>query len=100
LFSVASTTNPTTATTNTTAAATIATTTTTTTATNTATNATTSSATTNSSSTTATTTPEGHIGHICVVIRATHDMRPTGRMYGMPDIEYVFFVQNVFYTWK
>jgi hypothetical protein len=31
--------------------------------------------------------PEGHMGHICVVVRATHDM---------PDIEYVFLVQNVF----
>jgi hypothetical protein len=40
--------------------------------------------------------PEGHMGHICVVMRATHDMRPTGRMFDMPDIEYVFFVQNVF----
>jgi hypothetical protein len=40
------------------------------------------------------------MGHICVVIRATHDMRPAGRMFDMPDIEYVFFVQNVFYTWK
>jgi hypothetical protein len=35
--------------------------------------------------------PEGHMGHICVVMRATHDM---------PDIEYVFFIHNVFYTWK
>jgi hypothetical protein len=31
--------------------------------------------------------PEGHMGHTCVVTRATHDM---------PDIEYVFFVHNVF----
>jgi hypothetical protein len=31
------------------------------------------------------------MGHICVVMRATLDM---------PDIEYVFFIQNVFYTWK
>jgi hypothetical protein len=44
--------------------------------------------------------PEGHMGHICVVMRATHDLRPVGRMFDMPDIEYVFFVQNVFYTWK
>jgi hypothetical protein len=44
--------------------------------------------------------PEGHKGHICVVTRATHDMRPAGRMFDMPDIEYVFFIQNVFYTWK
>jgi hypothetical protein len=44
--------------------------------------------------------PKGHMGHICVVMRATHDMRPAGRMFGMPDIEYVFFIQNVFYTWK
>jgi hypothetical protein len=36
------------------------------------------------------------MGHICVVIRATHDMRPAGRMFHMPDTEYVFFVQNVF----
>jgi hypothetical protein len=35
--------------------------------------------------------PEGHMGHICVVMRATHDM---------PDKQYGFFVQNVFYTWK
>jgi hypothetical protein len=40
--------------------------------------------------------PEGHMGHICVVMRATHGMRPAGRMFDMPDIEYVFFVQNVF----
>jgi hypothetical protein len=44
--------------------------------------------------------PEGHMGHICVVMRATRDMRHAGRMFGMPDIEYVFFIQNVFYTWK
>jgi hypothetical protein len=36
------------------------------------------------------------MGHICVVTRATHDMRPADRMFDMPDIEYVFFVQNVF----
>jgi hypothetical protein len=36
------------------------------------------------------------VGHICVVMRATHDMRPAGRMFGMPDIECVFFIQNVF----
>jgi hypothetical protein len=36
------------------------------------------------------------MGHVCVVMRATHDMRPTGRMFDMPDIEYVFFIQNVF----
>jgi hypothetical protein len=30
--------------------------------------------------------PEGHMGHICVVMRATHDMRPAGRMFVMPDI--------------
>jgi hypothetical protein len=35
--------------------------------------------------------PEGHKGHICVVMTATHDT---------PDIQYVFFVHNVFYTWK
>jgi hypothetical protein len=35
--------------------------------------------------------PDGHMGHICVVMRATHDM---------PDIQYVFSVQNVFYPWK
>jgi hypothetical protein len=40
------------------------------------------------------------MGHICVVMRATHDMQPVGRMFDMPDIEYVFFIQNVFYTWK
>jgi hypothetical protein len=40
------------------------------------------------------------MGHICVVMRATHDMQPAGRMFDMPDIEYVFFVLNVFYTWK
>jgi hypothetical protein len=40
--------------------------------------------------------PEGHMGHICVVTRATHDMRPAGYMFDMPDIQYVFFVQNVF----
>jgi hypothetical protein len=40
--------------------------------------------------------PEGHKGHICVVMRATHDMRPAGRMFEMPDIQYVFFIQNVF----
>jgi hypothetical protein len=44
--------------------------------------------------------PEGHMGHICVVMRAKHDMRPAGRMFDMPDIEYVFFIQNAFYTWK
>jgi hypothetical protein len=31
--------------------------------------------------------PEGHMGHIRVVMRATHDMRPAGRMFEMPDIE-------------
>jgi hypothetical protein len=36
------------------------------------------------------------MGHICVVMRATHYMRPAGRMFDMPYIEYVFFVQNVF----
>jgi hypothetical protein len=40
------------------------------------------------------------MGHICVVMRATHNMRPADRMFDMPDIQYVFFVQNVFYTWK
>jgi hypothetical protein len=40
------------------------------------------------------------MGQSCVVMRATHDMRPAGRMFDMPDIEYVFLVQNVFYTWK
>jgi hypothetical protein len=40
------------------------------------------------------------MGHICVVMRATHDMWPTGHMFDMPDIQYVFFIQNVFYTWK
>jgi hypothetical protein len=35
------------------------------------------------------------MSHICVVMKATHDMRPAGRMFDMPDIEYVFFVQNV-----
>jgi hypothetical protein len=35
--------------------------------------------------------PEGHMSHICIVMRATLDM---------PDIEYVFFIQNVFYIWK
>jgi hypothetical protein len=40
------------------------------------------------------------MGHICVVMRATHDMRPTGRMFDIPDIEYVFFIQNVSYTWN
>jgi hypothetical protein len=40
------------------------------------------------------------MGHICVVMRATHDMRPVGRMFDMPDIEYVCFIQNVFYTGK
>jgi hypothetical protein len=44
--------------------------------------------------------PEGHMGHMCVVMRATHDMRPAGRMSDMPDREYVFFIQNFFYTWK
>jgi hypothetical protein len=44
--------------------------------------------------------PEGHLGHICVVMRATHDMRPAGRMFDMPDLQNVFFVQNVFYPWK
>jgi hypothetical protein len=34
--------------------------------------------------------------HICVVMRATHDMRPAGHMFDMPDIEYVFFIQTVF----
>jgi hypothetical protein len=43
---------------------------------------------------------EGHMGHICVIMRVTHDMRPADRMFYMPDIEYVFFVQKVFYTWK
>jgi hypothetical protein len=36
------------------------------------------------------------MGHIYVVMRATHDMRPAGRMFVIPDTEYVFFVQNVF----
>jgi hypothetical protein len=36
------------------------------------------------------------MGHICVVMRATHDMRPAGPKFDMPDIEYVFFIQNVF----
>jgi hypothetical protein len=40
--------------------------------------------------------PEGRMGHICVVMRATHDMRPAGRMFDMPDIEYVFFIHNFF----
>jgi hypothetical protein len=40
------------------------------------------------------------MGHICVVMRATHDMWPADRMFDMPDVDYVFFVQNVFYTWK
>jgi hypothetical protein len=40
------------------------------------------------------------MGNICVVMRSTHDMRPADRMFDMPDIEYVFFDQNVFYTWK
>jgi hypothetical protein len=44
--------------------------------------------------------PEGHMGHIRVVMRATHNMRPAGRMFDMPDIQYVFFIQNAFYTWK
>jgi hypothetical protein len=44
--------------------------------------------------------PEGHMGHIYVVMRATHDIRPAGRMFDMPDIQYVFFIQNVFYTLK
>jgi hypothetical protein len=34
--------------------------------------------------------PEGHKGHIYVVMRATHDMWPAGRMFDMPDIQYVF----------
>jgi hypothetical protein len=42
--------------------------------------------------------PEGHMGHICVVMRATHDI--AGRMFDMPNMEYVFFIQNVFNTWK
>jgi hypothetical protein len=25
--------------------------------------------------------PEGHMGHICVVMRTTHDMRPAGRIF-------------------
>jgi hypothetical protein len=36
------------------------------------------------------------MGHICVVMRATHDIRPADRMFDMPDIQYVFFIQNVF----
>jgi hypothetical protein len=44
--------------------------------------------------------PEGRMGHICVVMRATNNMRPAGRMIDMPDIEYVFFIRNVFYTGK
>jgi hypothetical protein len=36
------------------------------------------------------------MGHICVVMRATHDMQPAGRMFDLTDIEYVFFIQNVF----
>jgi hypothetical protein len=40
------------------------------------------------------------MGHICVVMRATHDTRPAGRMFDMPDIEYDSFVQNDFYTCK
>jgi hypothetical protein len=31
------------------------------------------------------------MGYICVVMRATH---------GMPDTQYVSFIQHVFYTWK
>jgi hypothetical protein len=42
--------------------------------------------------------PEGHMGHICIVMRATLDMRPAGRMFDMLDIGYVFFIQNVFFT--
>jgi hypothetical protein len=36
------------------------------------------------------------MGHICVVMRATQDIRPAGRMFDIPDIEYVFFIQNFF----
>jgi hypothetical protein len=28
------------------------------------------------------------MGHICDVMRATHDMRPAGRMFDMPDVEH------------
>jgi hypothetical protein len=40
------------------------------------------------------------MGHICVVMRATHDMRPAGHMFDMPDIQYVFFIHNVFTLWN
>jgi hypothetical protein len=47
--------------------------------------------------------PEGHMGHICVVMRATHGMPPAGRMpcvTCLTDIQHVFFTENVFYAWK
>jgi hypothetical protein len=35
------------------------------------------------------------MGHICVVMRATHDMRPAGRMFDMPDIDHI----NLLIAW-
>jgi hypothetical protein len=32
--------------------------------------------------------------HSCVVMMATHDLRPAGRMFDMPDIVYVFLISN------
>jgi hypothetical protein len=40
------------------------------------------------------------MGHICIAMRAALDMRSAGRMFDMPDIQYVFFISNVFYTLK
>jgi hypothetical protein len=34
------------------------------------------------------------MGHICVVMRATHDMRPAGHMFDMPDLWYIITVHS------
>jgi hypothetical protein len=41
--------------------------------------------------------PEGHMGHICVVMRATHDIWPAGRMFDMPD-RVCFLYSKCFFT--
>jgi hypothetical protein len=41
--------------------------------------------------------PEGHMGHICVDMRATHDMRPACRMFDMPD-RVCFLCSEFFFT--
>jgi hypothetical protein len=36
------------------------------------------------------------MGHICVVMRATHDMLPAGRMFDMPDNRVCFLCSECF----